>query len=252
MLWLILLFSVLGGVLSLFGGIALLRKQSWSADSTLTAISFAAGVLLAVSFADLLPEAIEGAVAAGIEIKQVLLWALGAMTAFFLLERSFVWFHHHHGPHEHQPAPLVPMVWIGDTLHNLIDGIVITASFLTSVPLGITTALAVGAHEIPQEIADFSLYLVKRVPKKLVLTLNLLSSLATVAGALAAYMFWESLSSWQPQLLAFTSGMFIYIAGSDLIPELHIEYQRRRVWIQVVTFIVGITVVLLLGSLLAV
>lgn len=250
MLWLVILFSILGGVVSLLGGLTLLTKRAWSHETMLTMISFAAGVLLAVSFTDLLPEAIELAIENDIDPHAIFRWTLAAIAGFFLLERSFVWFHHHHAPHKDQPKPVVPMVWIGDTLHNAIDGLVITASFFVSIPLGITTALAVGAHEIPQEMADFSLYLANGVRRVDTLFLNILSSLATVAAAIAAYFFWESLAPWQPQLLAFTGGMFIYIAGSDLIPELHEEYRRQRAWIQIAAFFIGMIAIWAVGRLL--
>jgi zinc and cadmium transporter len=252
MLGLIILFSILGGVVSLAGGVALLKKKSWSHESMLVMISFAAGVLLSVSFSDLLPEAVEAAEAAGMEIGSLFGVTLAAMAGFFLFERSLVWFHHHHQPHRDQPNPVVAMVWLGDTLHNAIDGLVITAGFFVSVPLGITTALAVGAHELPQEIADFSLYLAKGVGKAKTLVLNVLSSVATVLAAVAAYFLWDKISGWQPQMLAFTAGMFIYIAGSDLIPELHTEYRRKRALVQSAAFGGGIMAILLAGKLFGV
>ena len=249
MLGLIILFSFLGGVVSLIGGVVLLKKKRWSQEAMLVMISFAAGVLLSVSFSELLPEAVEMADKAGIGATSLFGFTLAAMAGFFLFERSFVWFHHHHQPHQDQPKPVVTMVWLGDTLHNAIDGLVITAGFFVSVPVGITTALAVGAHELPQEIADFSLYLAKGVGKAKTLVLNVLSSLATVVTAAAAYFLWDKIAVWQPEMLAFTAGMFIYIAGSDLIPELHAEYRRTRALVQSAAFGGGILAILLMGKL---
>ena len=252
MLGLIILFSFLGGVVSLVGGLVLLKKKSWSQETMLVMISFAAGVLLSVSFSELLPEAVEMADKAGIGATSLFGFTLAAMAGFFLFERSFVWFHHHHQPHQDQPKPVVTMVWLGDTLHNAIDGLVITAGFFVSVPVGITTALAVGAHELPQEIADFSLYLAKGVGKAKTLVLNVLSSLATVVTAAAAYFLWDKIAVWQPEMLAFTAGMFIYIAGSDLIPELHTEYRRKRALVQSAAFGGGIVAILAMGKLFGV
>ena len=252
MFWFIVLFSFLGGVVSLVGGLVLLKKKRWSQEAMLVMISFAAGVLLSVSFSELLPEAVEMAEKAGIGATSLFGFTLAAMAGFFLFERSFVWFHHHHQPHQDQPKPVVTMVWLGDTLHNAIDGLVITAGFFVSVPVGITTALAVGAHELPQEIADFSLYLAKGVGKAKTLVLNVLSSLATVVTAAAAYFLWDKISVWQPQMLAFTAGMFIYIAGSDLIPELHTEYRRKRALVQSAAFGGGIVAILAMGKLFGV
>jgi len=252
MFWFIVLFSFLGGVVSLVGGLVLLKKKRWSQEAMLVMISFAAGVLLSVSFSELLPEAVEAAELAGKEVGSLFGVTLAAMAGFFLFERSFVWFHHHHQPHGDQPKPVVMMVWLGDTLHNAIDGLVITAGFFVSVPLGITTALAVGAHELPQEIADFSLYLAKGVGKAKTLVLNVLSSLATVVTAAAAYFLWDKIAVWQPEMLAFTAGMFIYIAGSDLIPELHTEYRRKRALAQSAAFGGGIVAILAMGKLFGV
>ena len=246
----IIIFSLAGGLLSLVGGVALLfRKKPWSSQGILTAISFAAGVLLAVAFGDLLPEAIELAEEAGLEPHSLLLWSLAAVVGFFLFERSFVWFHHHHGPHEDQPDPVVSMVLLGDTLHNFIDGLSITASFMVSIPLGITTSIAVAAHELPQEIADFSLFLSKGMSKKRALLLNILSSLATLVAALLAFYFWDIISIFIPHILAFTAGMFIYIASSDLIPELHRSLKQGHAWLQVSMFLVGILGTLYLSGL---
>ena len=238
--------------MSLVGGLVLLKKKRWSQEAMLVMISFAAGVLLSVSFSELLPEAVEAAELAGKEVGSLFGVTLAAMAGFFLFERSFVWFHHHHQPHGDQPKPVVMMVWLGDTLHNAIDGLVITAGFFVSVPLGITTALAVGAHELPQEIADFSLYLAKGVGKAKTLVLNVLSSLATVVTAAAAYFLWDKIAVWQPEMLAFTAGMFIYIAGSDLIPELHTEYRRKRALAQSAAFGGGIVAILAMGKLFGV
>ena len=250
MLALILFFALIGGVASLIGGMVLLFKRNLSPALILGLISFAAGVLLAVSFADLLPEAINQAMKLAIPPASVLSWTLAAMVSFFLFERSFIWFHHHHGPHPYQPSPVLTMVWLSDTLHNFLDGIVITTSFLISVPLGIATSLAVAAHELPQEIADFSLFLAKGVSRTKTLWLNLLSSLATLLGSLGMWFFAASFRQWQPQLLGFTAGMFIYIAASDLLPELHQEHQRRHIWLHTLAFLFGITLTFWLKTFL--
>ena len=252
MLGYIILFSLLGGLFSLIGGmLLLLRNKPWPHQTMMGMISFAAGVLLAVAFADLLPEALEAAEKNGLETHALLGWTLWAIIGFFLFERSFIWFHHHHGPHSDQPSPLIPMVWIGDTLHNSIDGIVIAASFVISIPLGITTAIAVAAHEIPQEIADFSLYLSKGVRRTTVITLNVVSSLFTLVAALLTYRFLGLITPLLPQLLAFTAGMFTYIACSDLIPELHHGHHNHRnaVLLQAIFFLVGAGLLLTLSRL---
>lgn len=251
MLLRIIFFSLIGGVFSLVGGVVLLLREAWSKRTILTLVSFAAGVMLAVAFEDLLPEAFELSEQMGLSSAVVLRWTLAAIVGFFLFERSFVWFHHHHGPHKGQPDPTVAMVMLGDTLHNFLDGVVIAASFLLSFPLGLSTTLAVAAHELPQEIADFSLFLSKGLSKTMVLTLNILSSLSTLVGAVATYFFWSQLANLQPALLAFTGGMFIYIAGSDLIPELHDEYRKDIAFLQTVAFLGGVALIIFLKLVIA-
>lgn len=246
----IIVFSLIGGVFSLIGAICLLYfKKEWSGSAILTLVSFAAGVLIAVSLTDLLPEAISIAIAMDIEPRKLLFWTMASISGFFLFERSFFWFHHHHGPHHSHPDPVVPLVWVSDTLHNFIDGLVIAASFFVSFPLGIQTTIAVAAHEIPQEIADFSLFLSRGLSKTRVIIINILSSLATLAGALLAYFNWNRFANWQPYLLAFTAGMFLYIALSDLIPELHRKHERKFIWSQTSAFFIGIFVMLLVGTI---
>lgn len=239
---LIFVFSVLGGVFSLVGGLALLAKKNWPDQLLPLMISFGAGVMLATSFFDLLPEAIEVAADNGIELMSVLQLMLIGIATFFIYERSFVWFHHHHGPHKHQPNPVIPMVWLSDTIHNFLDGLVITASFLVSAPLGIATAFAVAVHELPQEISDFSLYLAKGVSRRNTLLLNIFSSFATVIAATLAFYFRDAVAPWQYKLLAFSAGMFTYIACSDLIPELHRTYQKKLALVQSFLFLAGIIV----------
>ena len=235
---LILLFSLIGGVFSLIGGIVMLYNEKWVKRNTLTIVSWSAGVLLAVAFLDLFPEAIKLAEKFSVKPENVFLWPFLAMVGFFFLERSFVWFHHHHDPH--LPPPTNLKLLIGDSVHNFIDGIVIATTFLISVPIGIATAIAVAAHEIPQEIADFGIFLKSGMPKGKVFLLNFASAMMTTVGAVVAILFAGKIEAVQPQLLAFAAGMFTYIATSDLIPELHHEYAGESVWKQSVSFVVGV------------
>lgn len=244
-LWLwIVLFSLIGGIFSLIGGVVLLVNEKWVKRNTLIVVSWAAGVLLSVSFLDLFPEAIELAQEMSLSAQTIFAWPFLAMVGFFFLERSFVWFHHHHDPH--LPPPTTIMLFLGDSLHNFIDGIVITTTFLISIPTGIVAAIAVAAHEIPQEIADFGLFLKSGMAKKKVFALNFLSAFMTTVGALVALAFADSVQKIQPQLLAFAAGMFTYIAASDLIPELHHEHAGSSAIKQTVSFLLGIGVTYLL------
>lgn len=242
--WWILLFSLIGGVFSLAGGVILLMKRGWAKKHSCTLVGFAAGVLLSAAFLGLLPEALELAEKFDIDFQQLFWWPFLAMVIFFFLERSSVWWHHHHEAKIKPPINL--LILIGDGVHNFIDGIVITASFLINIPTGIVTALAVATHEIPQEIADFGIFLKSGMKPKKVFWLNLLSALMTTVGAIAAYSLTDLIIPLQPQLLAFTGGMFIYIAASDLIPELHHEKSRTVAWKQAAAFLLGISLMYLL------
>lgn len=244
----ILLFTFIGSILSLVGGIVLLYREKLALKISHFLASFAAGTLLGAAFFDLLPEAAHEAEASG---ANIFIWVLAGILLFFLLERFIYWFHHHH-EHEdpNKQKPTVPLIILGDSVHNFIDGVAIAATFLVSVPLGITTALAVAAHEIPQEIGDFGILLHRRLPKKKILTANILSALSAIVGALLTYWGGAMLTEILPALLAITAGFFIYIAASDLIPEIHEENRKGFAFIETVLLLVGVATIWVFVSLL--
>jgi len=215
------------GVLFLFA--------DWSERRAMLFISFAAGVLLATAFLDMFPEA----VARRQDDGNFFIATLAAMGAFFLLERFLLGFHTHDDSHA---VPSGYFVLIGSTVHNFIDGVVIAASFLVSPALGLTTTLAVAAHEIPHEAADFGILLNAKFSRASALLLNFVSGLAAMLGALWCFMFEGVVERHLPWFLAATAGMFIYIAASDLLPELHHSHTRRE-WIYAVPFFVGVALI---------
>lgn len=235
--------SLVISLASLVGGIMLLWKRLLSEGASTYLVSFAAGVMLAASFLDLLPEALEGAGGTNIFLPVFL-----GVVIFFFLERFVLWFHHHDSLHGTKPAPI--LVLIGDSIHNFIDGAAIAATFLTNPGLGVVTTLAIAAHEIPQEVADFSVLIHGGLSKVKALVFNLISSLTALIGAIGGYYFFEKIEGLLPALLAFTAGMFIYIACSDLIPELHKDFQKQKSWIQSVPFVAGILLLYILVKLL--
>lgn len=242
----ILFWTTMGSVASLMGGILLaLRKKAFTHEQSLLLISFAAGVLLATAFFDLLPEAI-GQIGQVGQIGQIWGWILVGIIFLFLLEK-FLWYHHHDEEHEgHQKTPI--LITVGDTVHNFIDGAVIAGTFLVSPATGVVTALAVAAHEIPHEMADFGVLLTKGWAKKKVILVNLLSAGVSLVGALFMYSMGVRFAQILPYLLSFSGGMFIYLACSDLIPELHHGHKERladSLW-QMAVFGVGIMIVLVL------
>lgn len=222
----VLFWAVIGSLFSLLGGIAMLRAKSMREKVIELALPFGAGALLAAAFLDLLPEALEVENA-----SRILIATLSGFLLFFVLERLLGWFHHHHHD-ESQGArdkTHTNLVIIGDTFHNALDGIAIGAAFLVSVPTGIITAIAVAAHEIPQEIGDFGILLGKGMKARRVLLVNLLSALATVAAALTVYLVGSDGFLPLPLLLGATAGMFIYIAASDIIPDIHEKPHEQAV-----------------------
>ncbi len=232
----IIISSLIGGVFSLIGGFFLLWKSEFTKRIIIHLITFAAGTLLGVAFLDLLPEAFE---AYPNEPAQLLPWVLGGIVAFYLIEAILIRLHshdetemvvsHHTEDHSHRPAraSLPLFITLGDGIHNFVDGIAITAAFLVSIPTGIVTTLAIAAHEIPQEISDFSVLIHGGLSRRRVAWLNVGAALMTTLGATLAYLFRDTLTPYLPYVLALTAGIFIYIASSDLIPEIQAHHHRK-------------------------
>lgn len=230
----IIFASLAISAISLVGGVILISKKLQSNWMSASLVSFAAGVMLAAAFFDLLPEALE----MGGDASQILAYALFGIVLFFFLERFVLWFHHHDDAHGTKPS--VWLILVGDGVHNFIDGIAIAATFISNPGLGVITTLAIAAHEVPQEIGDFSVLVRGGLSKKRALFYNFLSALAALLGAILGYFFLVKLQNILPISLAFTGGMFIYIACSDLIPDLHQEFQREKRWIYSIPFVMGI------------
>lgn len=238
----ILLFTSIGSIGALIGGFILLFYEKIALKISHFLASFAAGVLLGAAFFDLLPEALHESKEPRID---VFFWALFGIILFFILERLIHWFHHHEEYHEHkkESKTTIPLIIIGDTVHNFIDGVVIAATFMISLPLGIVTALAVFAHEIPQEIGDFGLMLHKGLSRKRIILVNVLSAASAFLGAGIAYASGNLLEGYIPIFLALTAGFFIYIATSDLIPEIHYEKRKGFAFVESVLLICGVVLI---------
>lgn len=241
----ILLFTFIGSIFSLIGGVILLSQGKLAARISHFLAAFAAGVLLGTALVDLLPEALEHAEEQGAQIN-IFFWVLIGILTFFLLERFIHWFHHHHdvrdiGPEEKKSA--VPLIILGDTFHNFIDGVIIAATFLVDIRLGIVTSLAVAAHEIPQEIGDFGLLLHRGLTKQKIILVNLVSAAVAVVGAILTYIMGNAIEEMLPILLALAGGFFVYIALSDLIPEIHSEDRSDVAFWETVLLLVGVVVI---------
>ncbi len=181
------------------------------------AISYAVGTLLGVSLLALLPQTLDT-----LSADAALGTLLGGVLSFFLLEKLVLWRHCHDTRDcEVHTSSAASLVIVGDAFHSFVDGAVIAAAVLTSIPLGITTALAVAAHEIPQEVGDVAILLRAGFSRGRAFTLNLLSGIGGILGAIGMMAASHSMPYVLPYVLAFAAGSFLYVAMSDLIPDLH-------------------------------
>jgi zinc and cadmium transporter len=250
----IILFTLLGSVVSLLGGIVLLIKGQFASKISHLLASFAAGVMLGAAFIDLLPEALEHAEELGTGIN-IFLWTLGGILIFFLLERIIHNFHHHGDIHskteiKEEKKATIPLIIFGDSFHNFIDGVVIAATFMVDINLGILTTFAVAAHEIPQEIGDFGLLLHRGLSRTKVLMVNFFSALTALIGAILTFLVGENIEGVLPILLALASGFFIYIALSSLIPEIHSEDRKQVAFWETILLLAGVGVIYIAISIL--
>lgn len=238
---------IIGSLLSLLAGALLFTTKKRRDTALLLALPFAAGALLAAAFLDLLPESFE------LEDPAIMLiYALIGLTSFFVLERCASWFHHHHEhSDDHKNVRQRGLVVAGDVLHNAIDGIAVGAAFLVSIPTGVVTMLAVSAHEIPKELGTFALLLSRGWKDKKVLLANILTAIATLVAAVVVYVLGSDAHLPVGPLLAFTAGCFIYVAASDIIPDIH-EQSRRIGTIQAIMLVAGLIIVGTLIQLLGV
>jgi len=248
----ILLFTFFGSFLSLISVALVLRSESWLKRTSSYFSSFAAGVLLFIAFLDLLPEALEEAEISGIDPRAMFIYALLGFLVLFVIERVFHWHHHHEGVHhddEARPPAYRYLIMAGDILHNFLDGMAIGATFLVSVPLGITTAISIFFHEIPKEIGDISLLIRSGLKRKSAIIFNLATKTTSFLGAIIAFLFAGQLFSLGP-LFAFAAGSFLYITAVDLIPEIHEEKNTRRIVTRVFFMFLGIALLWIIGQIM--
>ncbi len=250
LLALIVVFTLLGGVLSvLVAGGFLLIPEKQRLRLLPAMVSFAIGALLGAALLAVLPHALEspGIQGAHVVTGVVLLGLLG----FFLLEKMVLWRHcHAHECETHSPgyvrgqaAAAGYLILFGDAVHNFVDGVLIAAAFLTDPHLGVVTAMAVAAHEIPQEVGDFAILLHSGFTRAKALLYNVLASLTTVLGGVLAYFSLSSVEAAVPYVLAVAASSFLYIAVADLIPGLHKRLEPRATLEQVLLIGAGVLVI---------
>lgn len=228
----------LGGVL--IASALLLARESLRARLVPALISYAVGTLLGVSLLALLPEALDG-----LRASAVLGTLLAGILSFFMLEKLVIWRHCHTEECEVHEAGAA-LILVGGAVHNFTDGVIIGAAVLSSLPLGISTAMAVAAHQVPQEVGDFAILLGAGYSRQRALAANLISGVAGVVGAAIIYLTAGRLPVSLPYVLAFAAGSFLYVAMSDLIPGLHRDSVDAGAIRQVVLIAAGVATVLAL------
>src|SRR6267378_4166871 len=241
--------TVAGGVISI--AIAAMFALSAPASWVPALVSFAIGTLLGAVFLEILPHAI----ASTGNLQALFATVLAGILGFFVLEKLVLWRHCHIEDceaHDHHADPSdggrSGLMIIGDGFHNFVDGILIAAAFLQSTELGIVTAAAIIAHEIPQEIGDFVILLHSGYSKLTALALNLLSSLAMLVGALLAYFTLQAAQEWIGTVLALAAASMIYVAVADLIPGLHRRPELHATAQQVALIALGVALIWLVGD----
>ena len=242
----ILAASVAGGTLSVgLAAASLALRATWVP----MLVSFAIGALLGAAFLEIIPHAFETG-----EAHQVAFSILGGIFAFFVLEKLLLWRHCHtencevHDAHDHGRAGA--LIVVGDTVHNFVDGVLIAAAFLQSTELGVVTAVAIIAHEIPQEVGDFLILLHSGYSRARALAMNLLSSTATLIGGVLGYFGLQLIAGLEAVLLGVVAASMIYVAVADLIPGLHRRPELRDTASQALLIALGIGAIALVGALL--
>jgi len=233
--------SLAGGLLSVgfAAAFALTVRAAWVP----MLVSYAIGALLGAAFLEVIPHAFERS-----SPHTAALTILAGIFVFFILEKLVLWRHchtedceaHDQHAHGHDHGRSGTMILVGDTVHNFIDGVLIAAAFLESTQLGIITAIAIVAHEIPQEVGDFLILLHSGYSKTKALVLNMISSLASIAGGVLGYFALQAIAGAVPVLLGIVAASMIYVAVADLIPGLHKRTELHATVSQVLLIALGV------------
>jgi zinc and cadmium transporter len=236
---------ILVSLVSLIGIITISVSEERLRSALFVLVSLAAGAMFGDTFIHLLPESFQKSGDTLVPSISV----LAGIVAFFVLEKFLLWRHQHTVASNNRIHPLGYLNLIADAVHNLIDGMMIGASYLVSLPIGIATTLAVVFHEIPQEIGDFGILLHAGFTKRRALFFNFLSAMLAMLGTAVALVVGSNLESFSAVMLPFTAGGFIYIAGSDLLPELQKELEATKSIVQLAAITAGIGLMLILRTL---
>ena len=229
----ILFATFIVSLISFIGVFTLALKDKILDKILLILIGLSAGALMGAAFLDLLPEAVKNS-----KGSDVFIIVLVGFILFFLIEKVLHWRHCHKG--ECDVHTFRYMNLVGDSIHNFIDGLTMAASFVISVPLGISTTIAISAHEIPQEIGDFGVLIYGGFSKKKALMLNFFVALTAVLGGVIGYFISMYIEDIVLYIIPFAAGGFIYIAATDLVPEIRKELDMKKYMATLLVFICGI------------
>ncbi|MBP6663110.1 MAG: ZIP family metal transporter [Paludibacter sp.] len=218
-------------------GLLLLLKDSRLQDISTYLTYLAGGTLLGSAFLGMIPEAITM-----LDSQTIFKFILAGILFFFVLEKIILWRTCRNIDCERHIKAAAPMILVGDAFHNAIDGVVIAASFLTSIELGIFVSISIVFHEVPQELGDFGV-LLKVYSKRRALLYNMLSGSSAIVAGIVAYYFMGTMKSLIPYALAFSASSFLYIALADLIPEMHQKTKLKESIIQILLIIVGVLII---------
>ncbi|MBN1869772.1 MAG: ZIP family metal transporter [Candidatus Omnitrophica bacterium] len=239
-LWWALGASIVVSLISFIGVVSLILKEKYLNSILILLVGLGAGGLIGGAFLHLLPEALEKST----DFSHTFFFTIAGFTCFFILEKYFYWRHCHKGKCEFHAFTYLNLV--GDAVHNLIDGLIIGASFTIDVNVGMVTTIAIVLHEIPQELGDFGVLLYGGWGKAKALFYNFLSATTAILGTLLGYYFSSQISGLSGLLLPFAAGGFIYIAACDLIPELHRQPDQKKAAWSMLFFLLGIGMMALL------
>jgi len=228
-------------LIAFVGSLAMALKERVLNKILLIFVAFSAGALIGGAFLHLIPEAILEMNVNETSLLTMFTYLLAGFCSFFVLEQVIRW-HHHHATSHPKIMPFSYLILLSDGIHNFIDGLVIAASFIVSFPIGISTAVAIAIHEIPQEIGDFGVLIYGGIKKRRALILNFISAITVIFGGVTGYL----LKSWIGEsivfLLPFAAGNFIYISSTDLIPEIRYKESPIQSFVRLIVFLAGIGV----------
>jgi zinc and cadmium transporter len=243
---LLLFYSLIGGLFSLLAALFLLWRSDLAKRIMTPLLAFAAGAFLGAVFLDILPEALEHTLENTDDIRPVMIALIVGFLSFFTLERLLMRFMNNarsRSKHEDHTETLPALLIIGDALHNFLDGALIGLAYLANPVLGFTVALSTAAHELPQEIGDFTVLLSSGWSKRKILLANVFQSLMTIPGALLTYYAGSYFEEWLPFMLSGVAGIFLYLAAVNLVPKINHDASHNYTFRVIMPLILGIVLV---------